>query len=62
MLCIRYEPLLVKHFSVQIVHACDTGSCILQFVIFNTNIVIPKFKFDNSPVVPDDLRFPTNGK
>jgi hypothetical protein len=57
-LCIRYEPLLVKHFSVQIVHACAMGSCMLQFVIFSTNLITPKLKFDSSPVVPDDLRYP----
>jgi hypothetical protein len=55
-LCIRYEPLLVMHFSVQVVHAGAVGSCMLQFVIFNTNVVTPKLKFDDSPVVPDDLR------
>jgi len=57
-LCIRYEPVLVMHFSVQGVHACAVGSRLLQFVIFSTNIITLKLKFDNNPVVPDDLRSP----
>jgi len=57
-LCIRYEPILVMHFSVQVVHACALGSRLLQFVIFNTNIITPKLKFDNKCVVPDDLISP----
>ena len=32
----------------------------LQLVIFNTNVITPKLKYDTSPVVPDDLRFPAS--